>query len=113
MGTAQQLEQLEANMDDAKRVVLVNQAFQNLSKNRDFKLLIQEEYLEQEAIRLVQAKSNPGLQNEVQQKFIENSILGIGALQQFFNKLAIMSAEAERALEADQDTHAELSAQDD
>jgi len=44
--------------------------------------------------------------------FIDHGIVGLGSLQQFFGKIDAMYSEAERSLEADQLTHAELMAED-
>jgi len=108
MGNLEQLEQLELDIKDAQRVIKLRGALNLLAKDTNFKLLIESEYFEQESIRLVQAKSNPALQSDEQQKFIHNSMLGIGALQQYFNKIQVLGEQAEVALVAQENTQAEL-----
>ena len=57
MGITTELQQLEANIKDAQHVIKLKKALDNLNKNTDFKLLINEEYFVKEASRLVLMKS--------------------------------------------------------
>jgi len=108
MGTVHQIEALEQNMKDAKHVLRLKKSLDAAMRNPDFQLVIEKEYFTEEARRLVQSKSAPHMQTPEKQLYLDNLIMGIGALQQFFNKINSMAPEAERALDEDQNTHAEL-----
>ena len=108
MGTAQQLEQIEVNIKDAKHMVKLANALVKLEKNENFKILIGEGYFIEEAARLVAAKSNIQMQSPEQQKFLDSGIMGLGSLQQFFVKIRAMGEHAENSIIADEETQAEL-----
>ena len=108
MGITTEIEQLELNIKDAKHVIKLKKSLDALRKNKDFDLVILDEYFIGEASRLVQQKSAVHAQTPERQMFIDHGIVGLGSLQQFFAKIDAMYNEAQRSLEADQITHAEL-----
>jgi len=112
MGITTEIEKLELNMKDAKHVLKLKKSLDTLRKNKDFQLIIEDEYFTSEAARLVKQKSAVHMQTPERQMFIDHGIVGLGSLQQFFSKIDAMYSEAERSLEADQLTHAELMAED-
>ncbi len=77
------LQEIELNIDTAKKMVKESDAIDRLMKNRDFKAVITEGYFKEYAAILVQRKAMPGMQDEDSQKDINDSITGIGQLQQF------------------------------
>lgn len=77
------LQEIELNIDTAKKMVKEADAIDRLMKNRDFKAIITEGYFKEYASILVQRKAMPGMQIDSEQKDIDDSITGIGQLQQF------------------------------
>lgn len=83
----QQLENFNISVQQAEHSVSLLDAYERLLQNADFQLLIQETYVKNEAIRLVLLKTANGMETEKEQKNIENSMIGISALNQFFNAI--------------------------
>lgn len=107
----QEIEQLEMSMQDAKNNIKLLDAMERLQKNRDFKLLVESEYFEKEAARAVGMKSSPNFQEDREQKLVDNVIIGIGQLQQFFNKIFQVGMMSKRSLEEYEDEHQRLLAE--
>jgi hypothetical protein len=101
MNNEEQLENLEANMVEAKHFVDIKNSFEKLSRNRDFKKVITEYYFKEEAARLVMAKSSS--LNDEQQKLIDKMIYGVGSLAKFFDSVVARGAQAEQSLAEDED----------
>lgn len=100
--------QIELSLKEAKNTIKLGDALLRLYKNKDFKMLIEEELFVKEASRLVAARGNPVLtENPVVLAEIDNGIIGIGAMHQFFNKIRV---EANQALKAIEDFEQELEA---
>lgn len=91
------VQELELSIKDAKKMVDLGNALERLLKNRDFKKVVQEEYLEQEAIRLVHLKGDGNMQSEQAQRAIDRDISAISAFRQF---LDMVFAKADHAREA-------------
>jgi len=104
----EQIESVEISMDLAKKVVTRRDMLLRLYSNKDFEQLISEEYFTNEASRLVLIKADPDMQTKDKQKGIERSMVGIGALRQYFQVIMQQGNMAERALLADAETHEEL-----
>lgn len=80
----QDIQQIEVNIAVAKEKVALGECLKRLSKNRDFKKLIEQCYFKDEAHRLIMVKSSPNCQSDEIQKEILKDIDGIGSLYQFF-----------------------------
>jgi len=83
----------------AKQMIAVGEAYVKLSTNPHFKLIIEEEYFQKEAARLVMAKSNAQL-TDSEQKIIDTMITGVGALANYFNLVVQRAGMAQSDLEA-------------
>lgn len=101
-----QIEQLEHVLQTAKQAEELGNALERLMKNRDFKSLILDGYLEREAVRLVHLKADPNMQTPERQAGILMQIDSIGALTSYLNGIRQQSAqgtkiriEAEETLE--------------
>lgn len=94
-----QYKEIEVNIREAKKMVELGNALQRLEKNRDFKKLITEGYLREEAVRLVHLKGDPNMQTDEMQTAIEKAMDGITGLTQYCNKLRHQSYLAEKAIE--------------
>jgi len=100
MSTEEELNQLDANMAEAKHFIDVKKSVERLFKNRDFKKVILDYYFKEEAARLVMAKSSN--LNEEQKKLIDYMIYGVGALSNFFDSVHQRGVQAEQTLNEDE-----------
>ena len=97
-----QLKEIEESIKAARKLVELGEALERLKSNKDFKTIVMEGYFEKEAIRLVQAKSNPGLQSADSQKSIITQIDSIGNLNLYFSTIAQQAAMARKGIEVDE-----------
>lgn len=91
--------EIEVSMAGAKKVVAMGDALGRLMKNPDFKLLILDGYLKDEAVRLVHAKANPACQRADIQAAIVKDIDAIGSLDQYFRTVDIAADQAATSIE--------------
>jgi len=108
MNNEQQLHQIEITLAKAKERLALADALERLHQNPDFKAVILEEFFKEEASRAVMLKSDPNMFQTDQQKIVDNIIIGVGSLFQYFGKVYALADQAARAMEADQDTREEL-----
>jgi hypothetical protein len=104
----QQIEQIEVSMEAAKARVDMAKALDELHRNRNFKKVILEGYFEKEAQRLVMLKSDPQMSDAEHQKAVDEAIIGVGQLGQYFRTVFQLASMAERALAEDEQTREEL-----
>ena len=93
---------IEDNIKAARKLVELGDALERLKSNKDFKTIVAEGYFEKEAIRLVQAKSNPGLQSPEMQKSIITQMDSIGNLNLYFSTIAQQAMMARKNIEVDE-----------
>ena len=96
------VQQIQQNIRDAKARVELYQCLVRLSENRDFRKLIKEGYLEQEAIRLVHLRGDPSFQTPERQASVLASIDAIGQLLQYFNTVTYLATMAEKSIASDE-----------
>lgn len=104
----EQIQDIEENIKEARKIVELAECVDRLRKNRDFKQVIQEGYFHKEAVRLVHLKSDPAFQTPERQKSILLQIDAIGALNQYFDGIYHAARLAGKAIEADMETRDEL-----
>jgi len=102
------IEEIELNITEAKKMVALGNSLDRLMSNRDFKKVFKEEYLEQEAIRLVHLKTDPNMQDPESQEAIVRQIDAIGTVTSFFNKIRHQAYLASKAIEDGEETLDEL-----
>lgn len=95
----QQIAEIEVSMEEAKEAVELGKALDRLNNHPDFKLIIRDGYLRDEAVRLVHLKSDPNMQGENQQRHVDRDIMGIGALLNYFRKIQHISMQANSLVE--------------
>lgn len=105
---ANELEQIELSIDDAKHEIEQRDKLKRLVKNTDFKELIDTGYFEKEAIRLVHLKSDRNVQSEEEQDYIEKSINAIGFFRQYLRIIIAKGNAAERALAVHEEAREEI-----
>lgn len=79
--------ELQNTLDEAKKKVKLGEALARLEKNKDFKLVIEHEFLTQEPLRLVSLLSDPNMQGESHQRNIVMDLRAGSAMDAFFHLL--------------------------
>lgn len=90
------IQELELHLQDAKKMVNLRDTLTRLTNNRDFKKVILEGYLDEEAKRLVHCFADPNLSD--QEKIITEAMKGIGHFKMFLNHIIVMGNNAEQAI---------------
>jgi len=110
MSMTQDIQQIEVNIAQAKEAVALGECLARLSKNRDFKKLIETRYFKDEAHRLVMLKAAPSMQDEKNQAEIVKDMDGIGSLFQFFCAIQGEAGQMAHSIKVDQAMIDELAA---
>ena len=107
----EQINQIEVNIESAKEAIACRDSLVKLTKNREFKKIIEDGYFKDEASRIVLVKADPALQSAENQEQLDKQIIAIGELRQYFRMIFAVGAEAERSMTADEQTREELLAE--
>lgn len=107
----EQLQELDANIKEAKKLVTLGAALERLRNNGDFKKVIMDGYFEREAIRLVHLKSDVSMQTPERQASILAQMDAIGNLNQYFTTVLRTADLAKKNIAADEETRDELLAE--
>jgi hypothetical protein len=103
------LQTIEISMEKAKADIALGDALKNLIANPDFDLIISENYFKGEAERVIGAKADAAMiMNEVGMKMLEDQIVSIGGLRQYFLKIQHDSQTAKMAMADYRETQTEL-----
>lgn len=105
------LKRIEIDIKEAEKNIERMEALNRLRANKDFKALIEEGYLGDEASRVVLAKAEPGLQNEDSQKYLDNMIIAIGYFRQYLNKIYQFGNQSKHAIEGQRQTREDIMAE--
>lgn len=112
MSKSTEIQSIELNIQQAKKLVEFGLAVERLRSNRDFKTVISTGYFEDEAVRLVHLKADPNMQTDAYQLSIIKQMDAIGALAQFFQTVYQRANLAEKAIAADEEMITELLVED-
>lgn len=96
--SAEQIREIEADIKEAKKVIELGETVARLKSNRDFRKLILEGYLRDEAIRLVHVKSDINLQDAENQRKIIRDIDAISSLADYFRTVEFNGRQAKDKL---------------
>lgn len=88
----------ELTIEQAKESIAMSDALNRLAENKDFNLVIDEGYFVKEASRLVLLKASPAMMDAESQKLIDNQIIAIGHLRQYFTFLYMKAVQSEKAI---------------
>ena len=102
------LEQIEVTIDQSQDAINMHESLKKLIKNKDFKRVILDGYIKEEAIRLVQLKADLSMQKPEYQEDIDNRILSIGYLNRYFQFLESIGSQALVSLEDSQNAREEI-----
>ena len=86
-GAASDSQQIQISIEQAKALVATGEAILRLSQNADFKAVIEEAYLRDEALRLVHLKADPSQADDRAQTIIDRDIHAIGSLGAFLDNI--------------------------
>ena len=106
----QDIEQVESDIENVKKAIRRYDDLQTLMNTPEWKKLIEEGYLRDEAARVVSLKGDLQMRmaGEVQREWLEDMITGIGAFKQYLNFIRQAGASAKQQLAQHQETHATL-----
>lgn len=103
-----ELEQIEVTIEEAEANINKLEALQRLRKNSDFKLLVEDGYLKDEASRLVLTLADPAVQGEEQQAVLHKMINGVGYFRQYLHRIYQFGYQAQRSIEDHRNTRNEI-----
>lgn len=106
-----QVEQVEITIAEAKKVIGKAEALRRLQSNADFKLIFNEGYLKDEAVRLVLLKSHPEATPEMLAN-IDKDINSIGSLFQHLRYIMGAGNQAMSDIEGAQEMREEIHAEE-
>lgn len=103
---------IEESIKRNRQLIDLDKALERLESNKDFKLLITDGYLKDEAVRLVHLKGDPNMQNPEKQASINNQINSISSLVQYFRTVSQVAAMATTAIEQAEAEREEIMAEE-
>ena len=109
----QDMNEIRLSIEEAKYQVSLYEALGRLKENKDFALLIEKDFFNMEAERVVGAKAEAGMMmNEVGMNMLDNIIISIGGLRQYFIKIQMRGQQAALSIAEDQETEESLQKED-
>lgn len=103
------MQTVELSIEQAKEQIALDEALKRLVDNKDFKLVITDNYLNKEAERVVGARADAAMiMNEIAMIMLENQITAIGGLRQYFLKIQQRGMTSKMAMAEYQETQTEL-----
>jgi len=103
-----ELEKVELSMKQAKAKIQMRDALNRLTKNTDFTEVIVEGYFKTYASNLVLMKAEPSQEDPADQRRLDNAIIAVGELQQFFRSVLVQGDMADKALVDNEEALEEL-----
>jgi hypothetical protein len=98
-----EIKKAEATLENIEEAIKRRDALNRLCKNPDFELIINDEYLREESVRLTYSKGSPNMQGEANQKAIIRDIDGIGCLYQYLHNIHMVGNNAEESQESERE----------
>ena len=105
--TNNDIDVVEIQIKTAKEMINIKEALERLYKNKDFQLVINKEYFEKEAARLVRLRADMNL-NATQRENVLRSIDGIGCLAQYFETIHQRASMMEQCIKDDEKAKEEM-----
>lgn len=110
MSTA--LREIEESIAHNKEIVGKSNALERLKSNPDFRKVVSDGYLKEEAIRLVLLKGDQNMQRPERQTAIQADIDAIGRFAQYLHSISQFGAMAASSLAEDEATREEMAAEE-
>lgn len=98
------IQEVEITIEQARKQIKMRDAVERLMNNQDFKDIVLEQYLREEAVRLVHLKADAQMQDERRQRNMDMGIAGIGLFRVFCERIQREGDEAEEALDGHLET---------
>lgn len=99
MNTSEQIKEIELSIEQAKSMVSLEDALNRLYANKDFQQVIVQNYLKDEAIRLVHLKSSPQMDTASHQENIIKQIDAIGNFLSYLQTITYMGQQAQLTID--------------
>lgn len=103
-----QVETIRIEIEQKKEMIAIGDAIGRIIRTRDWKKVVETEFLEREPQRLVSLLAHPDMQDEASQQEIKNQMLAIAYFRRFIANQLHFSELARQALPADQETEAQI-----
>ena len=97
------MQEAEMTEEQANKVIKFKNDIEKLMKNPTFKKLITEGYFKDEPARLAQALTNPEMQDEVDQRMLQEMLRGCGHLNNYIQYALNQGRKVEAELKAHYD----------
>lgn len=107
MASIQDIQEVEISIEIAKQMIAKREMVKKLQANREFKKLITEGLLKEEAARSAVLYSDPSI-SETTRAHVLRDIGGYGLLERYFRTIVRMADEMEAAMKDDENTLEEL-----
>lgn len=111
--SANDLEQIELSIDNAKKLIEFKDALERLEKDPDWIKIMEEDFFKNNIIRLVKLKASPSCQDEMNQKFVTQQIDAVGQFSQYLLGIRIQGNSAKVAMERDAEERERILAEED
>lgn len=99
------IEEQELTIKEGKLLIAKRDRVIKLSQNKDFQEVIENLYMEGEAVRLAHLSSDPVVMNNPElSRSVQTDLMSLGALRRFLSTTIIMGNTAEHAMMNDQET---------
>jgi len=112
MASIQDIEELEVSLELARTMIAKREMVRKLQSNREFKKLITEGLLKEEAARSAILYSDPGI-SETTRAHVLRDIGGYGLIERYFRTIVRIADELEAEIERNEDTLDELRSEED
>lgn len=106
MNNENAIEQIELSMAHAKLSTDNMKALTKLLENPEFIKIVTDGYFKEEASRVVLLKADPSMKEHREE--LDNQIIAIGYLRQYFHTIMQLGRMAEKAIADDEETREEL-----
>lgn len=93
-----QAQEVQLTLDEAKKKVKLGEALERLERNKDFKLVFDEEFFKQESLRQVSLLSDPAFQTPHMQASIISDMRASATVQAFFRLVYRNASAAQQAV---------------
>ena len=101
------IKQLEVSIEAAEKQVKLLEAYEALTKNKDFKLLIEETYFKDNVIRLAMLRGEHNLTAESKEEVLKE-LDAIALFRSFLKDIVGLGINAKRAIKESQNTLGEI-----
>ena len=108
MTQSEQLEAVDHSISRAKDQIAMADALGRLYKNRDFKKVFLDGFLNEEAARTVRALANPAMQDAQNQAMLQKQIIAVGQVHQFMLTIDRIGMMARKSLGEFEETREEI-----